>query len=90
VKEERGTIANVNVDVSKRCKECGWLSSDGFDHVVRVPISPNYLPSAREYTYEDYDQHVQRKIKDDGRSPDTVDTLGAKTGVTKISPPTKN
>ena len=90
VKKERGAITNMNVDVFERCRECSWLSRDGLDHIMGIPISPNYASTTRKYPCANYDRHARKKVKKDERPPDTVDRLGAKTGVTKISPPIKN
>jgi hypothetical protein len=50
VKQQRSAVTDVYVDMAERSAKCGIRPNRSIDDVVRVPITPDYSSTAREYS----------------------------------------
>lgn len=91
VQENGCTVADVHVDVPQRRGEGARRSRCGVYDIMGIPITPDDASSAGEDAYVGGDDRQNtREDKETADWPDTEVTLGSSTGVTRMSPPTRN
>lgn len=82
----------MHVYVPERSLEGDRCARFGVDYFMGIPISPNYSSPAREDTLQNAKSALVSLVGIEGiwTVPATVVTLGARTGVTRMSRPMRN
>lgn len=81
----------MHVNVAQRCGERGQRARCGVYDIMGIPITPDDASSSGEDAcVRGGDRQNTREDGETADLPDTDVTLGSSTGVTKMSPPTRN